>query len=117
MIIVDADNPSHLNPVDTNRYRKVLPQTLFYLLDYRGNQPGSVFPTATVFVMSPVPERREEIMQQVTAGSVNIDTIKSRLLGSNRRAGELVDNLLYLLDSQLPRFLVMKIVVRFKADR
>ena len=94
--VCDAGDLADLDGVNENGDRKVLAETPFDFPDNLGEEAGPLFRGASVSVLTPVPEGRKEIVQQVAAAGVDVYPFESRLLGPDRCARELVDDLLDL---------------------
>src|SRR4030042_837910 len=88
--------------VDIRRNRIVFSTTPLDLPDDITVKPRSIFQTvATIFVTAPVPEAREETVNEMIIGTVYLHAVIPSFLGPLRRPGENINELMNLRNGKL----------------
>ena len=89
-------------------HREVLAAALLDLVDDGHDETGAVLHALrTVHVVTLVPEARQEAVEEVVGGGVDLDAVPTGLLQTVRTCGEAVHQLLDLLDGQSVRRLLI----------
>ena len=109
LAVFEAQDLADLEAVDDDGAGEVLAAAALDLGDHLAGKAGAVLARAAVDVGAAIPERGQEVVEQVAAGSVDVDAVEARLLGPLRRRGELVHQALYLRDGDLARDLVVEV--------
>jgi hypothetical protein len=99
-----------------DRNREIISQAFLDFPYHFHRKARPVFNASTVGIRAFVPERRKEIVQQMTAGSIDIDAVESRFLSAYRSACELVHNFLNFFDSQGMGLFRVKVSLELKTD-
>lgn len=73
------------------------------LLDSLENKTGAVLEAASVLIRAVVGNGRQEVVDEISVSSVDLDHIEAGLLGANSGGNKLVLDLMNLLDGQLVR--------------
>ena len=97
-LVIDIHYLADLDAINSNGYRIITTDTFFHFLYYLYQETGPVFRASPVFIGSPVPVRREEVVEKVAAAGIYIDTVEPGFFGSDCSVGKLVYNFFYLSD-------------------